>query len=299
MQRCGLEWFWRMVGDPRRLVKRYAGDFVALAGLIFIQLAVSRIRPGAGRRGTVCNGIEAPAERITIDDRCDWGRMGLRVSQSKRSVIVLDCSELHRPQLSMVSQLMQLARVARYCQKKVALFGVGERTQEYLRRFGAADWLPMFSYPLALEAWVGKQTAILSERALTLRLPGNLTGPRVRAFGACVGEAIERVGKGQRISLSLDDVNRVSLDGMVTLARWCERFAGCQNVVTLSGGTPQIRENFRIAGLESYLSDSEMEATLSLGKAMVTTTPMKRPSMSPEAVAEEEDLVLDGETLWD
>ena len=33
MQRCGLEWSWRLLSDPRRLCGRYARNFMALATL--------------------------------------------------------------------------------------------------------------------------------------------------------------------------------------------------------------------------------------------------------------------------
>jgi N-acetylglucosaminyldiphosphoundecaprenol N-acetyl-beta-D-mannosaminyltransferase len=299
MQRSGLEWFWRMAGDPGRLVKRYAHDLIALIGLLATHLTVSRIQARVRKRNLVCNGIDAVAERITIQDGSDWGQLRLQITGTKRSVVVLDCAELHRPELSICEPLMHLARIGRDHHKKVALFGAGERIGAYLQRFGSAGWLPMFSHPLALEAWVGKQTAILSERALSLRLPANLTASRVREFGRCVAEATERVGEGQRICLSLDEVNRVSLDGMVALAKWCENFGGRGGLVTLAGGAPQIRENFRIVGLDSYLSDSEMEASLSLRMPAIPVA-LQRPVGDPAvAAAEDDDLVLDGETLWE
>jgi exopolysaccharide biosynthesis WecB/TagA/CpsF family protein len=34
MQRWGLEWLWRVIGDPQRLLRRYASCFVALPGFL-------------------------------------------------------------------------------------------------------------------------------------------------------------------------------------------------------------------------------------------------------------------------
>ncbi|BCU79576.1 WecB/TagA/CpsF family glycosyl transferase [Luteolibacter sp. LG18] len=44
MQRVGLEWFWRMAGNPKRLVSRYANDFHFLAGAALRQAMLSAKR---------------------------------------------------------------------------------------------------------------------------------------------------------------------------------------------------------------------------------------------------------------
>ncbi len=43
MQRWGLEWSWRLAGDPRRLSGRYLQSFVALVRLIFVDVLQARI----------------------------------------------------------------------------------------------------------------------------------------------------------------------------------------------------------------------------------------------------------------
>ncbi|MGL5480061.1 MAG: WecB/TagA/CpsF family glycosyltransferase [Clostridium sp.] len=35
MQKCGLEWFYRMIKDPKRLVKRYGKDLIMLGPIIY------------------------------------------------------------------------------------------------------------------------------------------------------------------------------------------------------------------------------------------------------------------------
>jgi len=60
VQGLGLEWFWRLCGQPRRLFKRYAANLIFLSVLL-ARLAVARAWPG-GRRGG-CPAPEASALR--------------------------------------------------------------------------------------------------------------------------------------------------------------------------------------------------------------------------------------------
>lgn len=47
MQRCGLEWLWRLAGDPRRLARRYLIDDVAFLGLLWREWRSSAARSSA------------------------------------------------------------------------------------------------------------------------------------------------------------------------------------------------------------------------------------------------------------
>jgi N-acetylglucosaminyldiphosphoundecaprenol N-acetyl-beta-D-mannosaminyltransferase len=44
MQRAGLEWFWRLVHEPRRLWRRYLVDDVAFLGIVLSEWWRLRVR---------------------------------------------------------------------------------------------------------------------------------------------------------------------------------------------------------------------------------------------------------------
>jgi len=298
MQQCGIEWFWRMVGDPKRLVMRYVDDFVSLAGLVATQLNLQCLSAREVRSAPVGNGIAGAVERITVCDGCDREELRAQVLRSNQAAVVLDCAELYTPSLGLCCNLVELARSAQQVGKKVALYGAGRRINSYLAKFGLEDSLPIFEHPLALEAWVDKQTAIISDRIWRLRVPGNLTADRVKGFRACVREVVRRArAEGETIRLCLNEVNRTSVAAMIELARWCEEFEGKRDLIALSGGSAQLRETFRIIGLEEYLGEPEFETSRSpLG---ADARGASRAVTASTEIDDEEDLVLDGDSLWD
>jgi N-acetylglucosaminyldiphosphoundecaprenol N-acetyl-beta-D-mannosaminyltransferase len=50
MQRAGLEWLFRLLTEPRRLWRRYLRQNPAFLGLLALQVAGSRVRPGSSDR---------------------------------------------------------------------------------------------------------------------------------------------------------------------------------------------------------------------------------------------------------
>jgi N-acetylglucosaminyldiphosphoundecaprenol N-acetyl-beta-D-mannosaminyltransferase len=52
MQQAGLEWLFRLVTEPRRLWRRYLRQNPAFMGLLALQVARSRLKPGRGRGGS-------------------------------------------------------------------------------------------------------------------------------------------------------------------------------------------------------------------------------------------------------
>ncbi len=298
MQRSGLEWCWRMAKDPGRLVKRYAGDLWALCCLLARELPYFVMRSRTVRFSPVMNGIGAAFDRVVVNEGSNLASLHRRVVGSDQQVVVLDCVELHRPPLAICSELVGLAKAARNVGKVVAVYGGGSRLGSFLNAVGVDRVLPFFENPLALEAWISKQTSIFGGRTWTLRVPGNLTESRVRKFRECVREIAQIVwAEGGTLRLSLEEVNRVSLVAMLQLARWCEDFEGRTGFISLSGGTEQLREVFRIIGLEDYLEDAPLPLE-SVGPRDVSSG-LDRAEVAQPTVEDEEEVVLGGEPLWD
>ena len=77
MQKTGLEWFWRMSTNPKRLLGRYSRDFLFLAAAAFSQAWSLRRRPTAPRHEDSREAADRPSydtlswegsvERATLD----------------------------------------------------------------------------------------------------------------------------------------------------------------------------------------------------------------------------------------
>jgi anti-anti-sigma regulatory factor len=287
-----------MAGDPGRLVKRYAGDFWALGCLLARELPFFLRKARSTRVSPVANGIGGSLERVAVCDGCDWDALHKQVMQSDRSVIVLDCAELLAPELPICSELAALAKAARQAGKVAAVYGGGARLGAYLAKIGMADTLPVFEYPLALEAWAVKQTSVFAGRTWTLRVPANLTESRIKEFRGCVRELARWLrAEGDTLRLCLDEVNRASLTAMLQLARWCEDFEGRSQMITLSGGTEELRETFRIIGLEDYLEEAPLPLEGMGGSAVFAKA--DRAEVALPSSEEDDELALGGEALWD
>ncbi|MEQ1841252.1 MAG: hypothetical protein ABL994_12655 [Verrucomicrobiales bacterium] len=142
----------------------------------------------------------------------------------------------------------------------------------------------------------GKHTEIISDRSWLLRAPANLTPLRVKQFRDCVREISSRVRmEGEAIQLCLNEVNRLSVVAMVELARWCGEFDGRRGLVSLSGGTAQVGECFRIVGLGGYLGGTELEPA---SRPAGAGTP-DRQVVPVDETADDEDLVLGSDALWE
>ena len=61
-QKCGLEWFFRLIQEPRRLTRRYGGDFLFLVRHLPVELGLytrNRFEGWLGRPRRPINGLEA------------------------------------------------------------------------------------------------------------------------------------------------------------------------------------------------------------------------------------------------
>ncbi len=58
MQRCGLEWFYRVLQEPRRMWKRYLVTNVAFMGLAAKEILQARCRRGRRSRAAIDEGVE-------------------------------------------------------------------------------------------------------------------------------------------------------------------------------------------------------------------------------------------------
>lgn len=100
LQKIGMEWCWRMMSDPKRLVKRYAKDFYYLIVLAYRQWQITRERSG----GPHVESPDRPLERDSISSEVQWLSWS---GEAERSVL----DELERPDDPSKPVFLNLSRV--------------------------------------------------------------------------------------------------------------------------------------------------------------------------------------------
>jgi len=152
VQALGMEWFWRLCGQPRRLFKRYAGNLAFLA-MILARLAFARLRPG-GRAG----GCPAP-EPSALDAlgatlaRFEPPRAAADVSfasleeAARRRTLVLDLSGRSWLGSAELGAVARLSGAARAGGRRLVLCGVVPRLAGLLRLVRLDRWVEIPESP--------------------------------------------------------------------------------------------------------------------------------------------------------
>jgi N-acetylglucosaminyldiphosphoundecaprenol N-acetyl-beta-D-mannosaminyltransferase len=193
-QRAGLEWLWRLLGSPRRLLGRYAGDFAFLSWML-LRTALVRLSPRGrapaggwpdddrlARAGAIWtafprlkNAEEAAAFAADVETRRRGGPVVLDLSDAAW----LDSLEL--------GVLAHLARECRIDGGRLFLACVPPRARRLLRLFRMERFLEIADDGPSLERELGRLPdaagVVRLRRAgprLQVLLPREFAGPAVR-----------------------------------------------------------------------------------------------------------------------
>lgn len=271
-QKMALEWLWRMLSDPRRLVGRYARNFVFLARTL--------IRLARARYGYV-PARSADAPMLQREELADWGaqRVPMPAIQDAEvcarflrdadpedgtRAVVVDLEA--RPWLNPMETgaLIQAARLARAGGRLLYVLAAHPRSFRQLQLFHLENHLNVFSAKdallnkLRMDHRSAREGVVESdaERKLTLVLPMELTAARLPVFRKRVEEAWrsleERGGlTGLRVDAStLSFIDSAALGFLVLLKRRIEAEGGAFSGF---GYSATIRQTLKIARLDKEL----------------------------------------------
>lgn len=155
MQKIGLEWFWRMSGNPSRLAKRYAADLLFLFRAGWGQWKASRIASG---RPVKSEGVLFPQNLKDNTVIFNWigeavggGSQPLPEAGAGVEMILCDCSKVSRLDASGLGDLAALARRARRQGVRFGVFAPSEPVRQMLLDKGLEDQVPIFDSPQEVE----------------------------------------------------------------------------------------------------------------------------------------------------
>jgi N-acetylglucosaminyldiphosphoundecaprenol N-acetyl-beta-D-mannosaminyltransferase len=133
IQRIGLEWFWRLATQPRRMFKRYSTDFLFLFMMLF-RLALIRLSPaGRGARPTLPEGVAAVPLRPLARAEDAAAFCALHESASSGRILALDLSGFVWLNSLELGAIARLARAGRRRGRPLLLANASRRVARLIR----------------------------------------------------------------------------------------------------------------------------------------------------------------------
>jgi N-acetylglucosaminyldiphosphoundecaprenol N-acetyl-beta-D-mannosaminyltransferase len=165
MQRAGLEWFHRLVHNPRRLWKRYLTDILQFSRYIAYQ--VWMLRQGASSmpprlvvaRVGECTVVSAHGlldKRMLEEFQCVADK-----ALNEGTHLILDFLGVTAIDSAILGTLLNLSKRATYVHREVRLVGLNEDVRRALRACHMEDLYTV--YPTLADALIGNTGGILRE----------------------------------------------------------------------------------------------------------------------------------------
>ncbi len=271
-QKLALEWLWRMLSDPRRLVGRYSRNFVFLARTL-IRLARARYGtipappadgPTLQRKELADWGAQrVPMPAINDVDVCDCFLRDADPDDGTRVVVVdLETRDWLNPMET--GALIQAARRSRARNRSLYVLAAHPRAFRQLRLFHLENHLNVEASTDALlnrlraDHRAAREGAVETDenRRLTLALPAELTAAGLPVFRARVEEAWQSLeAEGGPAALRVDAstlsfIDSAALGFLVSLKRRIETAGGAFSGFGYSG---TILQTLKIARLDKVL----------------------------------------------
>ncbi|MGE9292275.1 MAG: anti-sigma factor antagonist, partial [Puniceicoccales bacterium] len=264
MQKSGLAWMWRMGTDPKRLLGRYARDFIFLRGAALSQLWSLRHRPTAPADSSKSQAEDTPThydmlrwqgsiERSRIDQ--------INTPESLDAPLLLDCSEVEFIDSAGLGVLAGLTRKARSSGHPFALLRPSDAVSNALKAVRmdtllvSVDTTEAFEQMLATSA---PPSAVLSNgNGFKLKPSGALEGATLDDLKQKLESFMREHPDARRLILDMGEVSFLDSRGVGVLLS--ARRSLCQRGgdLILSNLQPEVSELLKLLKLDTVLPTLE------------------------------------------
>jgi N-acetylglucosaminyldiphosphoundecaprenol N-acetyl-beta-D-mannosaminyltransferase len=264
-QSMGLEWFWRMVREPRRLVRRYLADFLFL-GRMLGKLAILRLKPSEAASAwtpeaawVAQRGAALAAFRpLRTSDRAE---LFLQVFEpvAMNRPLVLDLSGFRWLNSLELGVLTQLAKVCRRGGRRLVLCSAPPRIRELLHLFRLDHYLELPRTQAELESTLeilrqpaenGRAYVRTAGDRLHILLPAEFGRDQVSALRQ---EVLSRWRTGRVTGIAIDGSRTTFVDGPAAqlISELGRRVVNAAGTMWLRGFKEPILKFIRQKGLGS------------------------------------------------
>ncbi len=263
MQRCGLEWTWRLAQEPRRLARRYAKDLWVFGRAMFRQwLRLSPRKPAAGESDTVPPARTVSGNVLVMPERLDAAavqehREAWEAGLQQGSLVV-DLSATTFADSTGIGFLMRLRRGARERHAPFALAGTRPAVARTIALMKLTDFFPAgatvdAAAQAAEQAMDDKLRVFATGHGVALQLHGELTAANVAESIQHIEKLIAEAKPGENFELDLAHLEFVDSAGIAGLMRLRKASHRAQAGFSVKNLKPAVMSVLRMTRLADLL----------------------------------------------
>jgi N-acetylglucosaminyldiphosphoundecaprenol N-acetyl-beta-D-mannosaminyltransferase len=264
MRRNGLEWFFRLLQEPRRLWSRYAKDLWQVGPLLVQQLALQRLAgwrqpPGSPTAVTLW---EPTWLRVRAAHRLDAASL-LRDAPIwealSRQHCLLDLSEVTFFDSSALAVLIKLHR--KLAPSKLVLLAPSATVTRVLRRFHLEEFFCIAPTIIEAREWTAPENAASSAPAPFVNIvppilwTGEITAANAEEIWTVTRQQLEAVHSAgdERTAIDLSELRFIDSTGIGIMLRAKRHAADLGIRLQFTNARPDVRNVLRMARLEAFL----------------------------------------------
>ncbi len=217
MQKSGLEWFWRLSTDPKRLVRRYVRDFYYLAKVSYLQWRFSRRRPQHEHAQVQILEKGEPPESAGDYQQIVWTgsleRSRLEDFAEPQTLdrhILLECSAIAFLDSSGLGKIAGLARKARDAGVGFGLLTPSHTVRNLVLAMRLEQQLPAFQTVEEARAKFNGLRAKPGPESILLNVRGDLDYHTLPSLEETLRQQAEPLPVGSTLNLRCDQVRLIS-----------------------------------------------------------------------------------------
>lgn len=258
MQRSGMEWFFRLAQEPRRLARRYATDL-----LVFGQRILRQAWELHGAKDIDLNLAPRPSNTqvVTLPSRLDFtslaeGVLGDLASTSRHCL--LDASRVVFVDSTGMGFLVRLQRKLRADGFELVIIGPSPALNRALRLMKLTEFFNLVPDPRTAELLVERRQREVSDAACNnpaerLAWRGEITAVNVELIWEATRKHIDELPSGESLVIHLALVRFIDSSGLGLMVRVKRHATEQGKQVCFKNPQPAVRNVMRIAKLEQLL----------------------------------------------
>ena len=265
MQKCGMEWFWRMASDPRRLALRYFKDFIFLFWAVLAEWRLSRGRAGLNAEvKTSLSASNSPEETMMPNVTRLWWRgdleregvEGAGIPDVIEHPVLLDMSEVHFMDSAGLGRFARLVRCCREAGQQVLVVAPSSFVKRAFDHARFGSLAPQFASPSEALAYLAESahTEQANDEVLgetTVAFHHELDAMHLAEMDATLSAVVENT-EGT-VVLDLAHVNFIDSRAVGALVRTRKARVAKGGDLLLSRPTPAVKKLMSLLRLEHIL----------------------------------------------
>jgi N-acetylglucosaminyldiphosphoundecaprenol N-acetyl-beta-D-mannosaminyltransferase len=267
MQKTGLEWIFRMLQEPGRLVKRYAKDMRIFGVAILKQWwqMRGRERPASGDEATVTSDIPGVAiikVPVRLDAASAQAQQGLWQQAVAQADVIVDMAAAEFVDSTGVGVLIRLCKQAREVKRGFVLTCLQPTVETALRMMKLEKFFSIEASVVAarvrmLSERTASQVGVRAEQeVIVLSWRGDITATTAPEICLATLEQLKAVPDGAGVVVDLANVNFVDSTGIGMMVKLKKRLWQRGVKLIYRAPTDTVRNVLRMTKLESYLLDT-------------------------------------------